>query len=400
MTQPDRRHLAQFSRLLDELMDLDEPGRERRLSEVEPRLAAPLRAALRTDASGFLSGTLMRGPLQPALVGQRIGPYCIEAPLGAGGSGSVWRARRVDGPGEPPVAIKLLHLSLLGQAAALRFRQERAILTRLAHPHIARLLDAGETPDGQPYLVLEHVDGLPIDQHCDARALSVAARLALAGQLMSALTHAHGHGVVHRDIKPGNVLVTRAGHVKLLDFGIAQWREGPACPQHPLTAEGRPVLTPGYAAPEQWRGLPATVATDVYAVGMLLHELLCGRSAGGQAIGASSAIRRLLHGEPPRMAGVLPAAAVAAARGTQPAALRRQLQGDLQRVVSTALRRRPAERYASIAALAADVQRCLRGEPVLARPDSWVDRWAGAMRRHCIGAVIALLDLGLGPDCS
>ncbi|RZL39789.1 MAG: serine/threonine protein kinase [Rubrivivax sp.] len=407
MKLPDRRHWPHFSRVLDELLELDEPARALRLQELaraEPRLAAQLRAALPDELGGFLSGTLMASQPPPGLVGQRLGAYRVEASLGSGGSGSVWLARRVEGRHQPPVAIKLLHLSLLGQPGAARFRQEGAILARLAHPHIARLLDVGETSAGQPYLVLEHVDGLPIDTHCDAHALDVAARLALVGQVLRALMHSHSHGILHRDIKPGNILVTPDGRVKLLDFGIATWQGAPRDQSAPLTAEGRPVMTLRYAAPEQLRGLPATAATDVHAVGLLLYELLCGRSPASATTCRRGVIRRMLHAEPPPLADALPAnpraaAAIAVARGTQAEPLKRQLRGDIQRIVSTALRRDPADRYPSAAACAADLLRCLRGQPVLARRDSLVHRCAGLLRRHCVSVAIVLLDLSLGPEC-
>lgn len=211
---PGRGDWPRFSRLLDEVMDLDEASRRTRLDEIagtEPRLAVELqsllRAAGRAEAPGFLQGTLLAGLPLPGLAGRRIGEYRIESELGQGGTGSVWLARR----GEMRVAIKLLHLSLLGQAGAARFRQEGAILARLAHPHVAALLDAGVTAEGQPYLVLEFVDGLPIDRYCDAHGLGVEGRLRLAGQVMQGLAHAHAQGVVHRDIKPSNILVTPAG---------------------------------------------------------------------------------------------------------------------------------------------------------------------------------------------
>lgn len=385
MKLPDRRQWPHFSRVLDELLELDEPARALRLQAValaEPRLAAQLRAALPAAFGGFLSGTLMAGQLPAGLVGQRFGAYRVEAALGSGGSGSVWLARRVEGRSLSPVAIKLLHLSLLGGPGAARFRQEGAILARLAHPHIARLLDVGETPAGQPYLVLEHVDGLPIDAHCDAHALDVAARLALVGQVLRALTHAHSHGILHRDIKPGNILVTPDGRVKLLDFGIARWQGAPRSQSAPLTAEGRPVMTLRYAAPEQLRGLPATAATDVHAVGLLLYELLCGRSPVSATTCGRGVIRQMLQAAPPPpLANALPAnppaaAAIAAARGTQTERLRRQLQGDVQRIVSTALRRDPAERYPSAAACAADVLRCLRASRC----------WPGGIRSRTGGA--------------
>ena len=400
---PGRHRWARFSRLLDEVMDLDEAARHARLTQLargEPALAAELRsllrAAQRADDAGFLRGTLRAGQPQPGLPGRRIGAYRIDAELGQGGTGSVWLARRVDGHGEARVAIKLLHMSLLGQAGAARFRQEGAILARLAHPQVAALLDAGVTPEGQPYLVLEFVDGLPIDRYCDEHGLNVEDRLGLAGQVMQGLAHAHGHGVVHRDIKPSNILVTPAGQVKLLDFGIAKWLCGPEPQRGPLTADGHRVMTPRYAAPEQFHGLPVTPATDVYAMGVLLYELLCGRSPNGAAQDARALARLTLDTEPPRMAKALlqdpaTAAGIAAARGTTLVRLHRQLRGDLQNIVAMAMRKAAGERYASMAACAADVARYLGHQPVHAVPDSLARRLSGVLRRHQAHGVLGVL---------
>ncbi|OYU78811.1 MAG: serine/threonine protein kinase, partial [Burkholderiales bacterium PBB5] len=296
MSLPDAARWSRLSPLLDELLDLPPSARALRLAELRrasPELADELAHLLTGDglalAEHFLTGaaptpgeTTGAGPgAQPeaGLAGQRLGAYVLDAPLGQGGGGSVWRARREDGRFDGDVAIKLLHLSLVGRTGAARFKREGQILARLTHPHIARLLDAGVTAGGQPYLVLELVQGQRIDRHCDQRRLGIAARLALFDDVLHAVAHAHTHGVIHRDLKPGNILVTDEGQVKLLDFGIAKLLadEADTADATALTHEGGRALTPDYAAPEQVRGDGVTTATDVYALGVLLYQLLTGR---------------------------------------------------------------------------------------------------------------------------
>jgi serine/threonine protein kinase len=404
MSLPDRDQWKQLSPRLDSLLDLDAQARESRLVELrrdDAALAGELEvllgAAARAEAALFLHGRVddaMPGddePQPPGLAGRQVGAYVIEAPLGQGGAGSVWRARRADGRFEGAVAIKLLHLSLVGRSGARRFEREGAILARLVHPHIARLLDAGVTPDGQPYLVLELVEGRRIDHHCDALRLNVRQRLALFGKVLDAVAHAHNHLVIHRDIKPNNILVTGDGSVKLLDFGIAKLLQAES-EETTVTAEGQRALTPEYAAPEQLQGAPVTTATDVYALGVLLYQLLAGRhpTAPGPA-SAAEVMRATLDTDPPRLAtavtlppaeGAPAAPQVAADRDTSPARLRRQLEGDLENIVARTLRKSPAQRYQTVAALADDLRRHLAHEPVSARPDSLAYRAAKFVRRH------------------
>jgi serine/threonine-protein kinase len=294
MSLPDAERWRRLSPLLDQLLDLppaDRPARLAALQQAHPDLADALAGLLADGGQAqfdrFLTGAVpaSAGGAAPGqgsgagLAGTRLGAYLLEAPLGQGGSGSVWRARREDGRFEGHVAIKLLHLSQLGQAGAERFRREGSILARLAHPHIARLLDAGVAEGGQPYLVIELVQGQRLDRHCDAQQLSVPQRLRLFIDVLQAVAHAHGHLVVHRDIKPSNILVTPDGTVKLLDFGIAKLldADSAAGPTTDLTRDWGRAMTPEYAAPEQLRGEPVTTATDVYALGVLLYELLSGR---------------------------------------------------------------------------------------------------------------------------
>jgi eukaryotic-like serine/threonine-protein kinase len=357
VTDPER--WKRLSPLLDEL--LDQPPAQRgpalaRAAQAHPDLAQELATLLEGAQAAsherFLTGTAEpEAAAAPTLAGQRLGAYTLEAPLGQGGAGSVWLARRDDGRFTGQVAIKLLHLSLVGRAGAERFQREGDVLARLTHPHIARLLDAGVAPGGQPYLVIELVRGMRIDQHCQLRRLPLPARLALFEHVVDAVAHAHSHLVIHRDIKPANVLVDNEGRVKLLDFGIAKLLDGssPAAEATALTREAGRVLTPAYAAPEQLQGLAITTATDVHGLGLLLYQLLTGRSPPQ---------RRPGHELPP------PSQAIA------DAAERRQAEGDLDTIVQRALKAQPGERYATANAMAQDLRRWREGMPVLARPDS------------------------------
>ena len=396
MTLPDADRWKRLSPLLDELLELAGPARAARLAELRAddagladELAALLGEGERAEAAQFLSGDALEAAIAPSLEGSHVGAYVIESLLGEGGTGSVWRAHRADGRFDGSVAIKLLHLSLVGRTGALRFEREGAILSRLTHPHIARLRDAGITPGGQPYLVLDLVEGEAIDHYCDSRRLTVDQRLGLFDAVLAAVAHAHSHLVVHRDIKPGNILVSADGTVKLLDFGIAKLLED-GTDGATLTAAGQRALTPQYASPEQLQGLPVTTATDVYALGVLLYRLLSGRHPTSAATASSAEVMRAtLDTDPfplastPRAAG--PATdidALAGERGTSAPRLRSQLKGDLENIVARALRKDPAERYQTVEALADDLQRYRTHQPVSARPDSLAYRCAKFVRRH------------------
>lgn len=418
MALPNAETWKQLSPLLDELLESDEAVRTQRLAELRARDAALARgvesllsAAGRARASHFLDGHA-GGDRAAAtdLAGKRIGPYVIEESLGDGSAGSVWCARRADGRFEGTVAVKLLHRSLIGHAGALRFEREGRILARLEHPHIARLLDAGVTADGQPYLVLERVAGQRIDRHCDALQLDVDRRLALFGDVLAAVAHAHSHLVIHRDIKPNNIFVTPDGIVKLLDFGISKLI-GDGAEASSITVDGRNVLTPEYAAPEQLQGGPITTATDVYALGVLLYRLMSGRhpTAADPAQASTAALMRsTLDNEPVGLADAVGASArsdpaelqrIAAERGTTPQRLRRRLEGDLENIVAQTIRKRPEERYQTVAALADDLNRHLRHEPVSARADSLAYRCAKFVRRHramVIAGFTVVLAVALG----
>lgn len=416
MSELDAEQWQRISAELDEMLELPEAQQAARLAALrssDPRLADAITALLQAGAKAreqhFLTGTALPGTnaLEAAgglsagtLAGQRLGAWMLVELLGQGGSGSVWRAQRVDGRFEGEAAIKLLHPSLLDAGGGERFRREGAILGRLSHPHIAHLMDAGVSPMGQPYLVLELVSGERIDAHCDARQLGIEARLALFSQVFDAVGFAHRQLVVHRDIKPSNVLVTHDGQVQLLDFGIAKLLgdDGTSNGDSALTRDAGRWLTPEYAAPEQLRGEPVTTATDVYSIGMLLFELLAGMvpqptpSGSGDRETLTSALGRVRREDP---AG---AARMAAARATTPDNLRRALGGDLQNVLARALAPLPADRYASVDALAEDVRRHLAHEPVSARAPSFGYRLGRFVRRHRggVAAAAALLLAILG----
>ncbi|HEX6707204.1 MAG TPA: serine/threonine-protein kinase [Albitalea sp.] len=415
MTLPDRDAWQRLSPLLDELLDLDAGARASRLAALRSQdaaladeLAILLDEGERAEAERFLSGDLLAAIASPSLEGQRVGAYVLESLLGQGSTGSVWRAHRADGRFDGSVAIKLLHLSLIGHAAALRFEQEGAILARLTHPHIARLLDAGVTPGGQPYLVLDLVEGETIDRYCDSRRLSVEQRLVLFDDVLAAMAHAHSHLVVHRDIKPSNILVDAEGRVKLLDFGIARLLEE-GVEGATLTAAGQRALTPQYAAPEQLLGAAVTTATDIYALGVLLYRLLCGRHPTPSASTRSAdVIRATLDSDPVPLADAVSASAdatdadiagIAAERDTSPQRLRHQLRGDLENIVARTLRKAPHGRYQTVEALADDLQRHRRHQPVSARADSPAYRVAKFVRRHrgmVAGSVLVLLAVAGG----
>ncbi len=340
----------------------------------------------------------------------RVGPYRLVSEIGRGGMGSVFLAERDDDQFRQRVAVKLVPPDLDSEEVVRRFRAERQILASLQHPGIARLLDGGVAEDGRPYLVMEYVDGEPVDAYCDRRALPLDERLRLFCTVARAVHHAHRNLVVHRDLKPSNVLVSREGEVRLLDFGIAKLLDPASLPHTvPVTRTGDRLMTPQYAAPEQVRGGPVTTAVDVYGLGLLLYELLCGRrpyELWGRP--PAEAERLVCEAEPPRpsAAAVLPSAApggavpaeAARARGTTPERLRRRLAGDLDRIAMTALRKEPERRYPSAEQLADDVERYLAGRPVMARGDSPTYRVRKFTGRHrwSVAAAAAFLALLVG----
>lgn len=337
-----------------------------------------------------------------SVTGRVVSHYRILSHLGHGGMGSVWLAERNDGRFERRVAIKFLNIAVNNKLSLERFKREGAILGRLAHPHIAELIDAGVTPEGEPYLVLEHVHGKHIDEYCDEHRLDVDARIELFLDVLSAVGHSHSNLIVHRDIKPANVLVTDDGQVKLLDFGIAKLLSdsGDTAAPTRLTLEGDKILTPRFAAPEQITSASITTATDVYALGVLLYLLLSGQySAGAGPHSPTELVRIIVDSETPRMSQSLASAGAEAGemlgtkRATTSDALRRQLRGDLDTIVGKALKKNPAERYISVAALADDLRRYLRHEPISARPDTITYRAGKFVHRNRVGVTVAATTL-------
>lgn len=416
-----------LSPYLDEALELPTVERAAWLASVgrqDAALAADLRAMLAeqdvVQESGFLEGAVLSPGMAQAqpLAGQILGAYRLASLIGQGGMGSVWLAERCDGRFEGRAAVKLLNVGLMGPEGEERFRREGTFLARVRHPNIAHLIDAGVSEAGQRYLVLEYVDGKRIEQYCDQHALGVEARLRLFLDVLEAVAHAHANLVVHRDIKPANVLVSTDGQVKLLDFGIAKlieqdpkWDATDRASAPSITLEGRTALTPEFAAPEQLAGGNVTTATDVYALGVLLYVLLSGQHPAGRALHSpATLIRAIVDTEPPRVsdavvAGAEPTEALtrhASRCGTTLGRLRRALRGDLDTIVAKALKKEPAERYGSVTALADDLWRLLRQEPISARPDTIRYRAVRFVQRHAAAvaasAGVMLLVAGLTAD--
>ena len=387
---------------LDQALDLSPVERDAwlgRLRLTDPQLAAELAVMLadhkQLRAEGFLDAAALPDA-DTSLAGVIIGSYTLISRIGDGGMGSVWLGRRSDGRYEGEVAIKLLNAALVGRGGEERFRREGVILARLGHPHIARLIDAGVSNTGQPYLVLELVKGEHIDAYCDERRLSIQRRVRLFLDVLSAVSHAHANLIVHRDLKPSNVLVNQGGAVKLLDFSIAKLMEDNGVSR--LTQDAGSVLTPKYAAPEQVTGDPITTGTDVYSLGVLLYELVSGQHPYGSAVKSSiDYTRAIVEGEPLTLSAAFEKASpesrslVAAQRSTTPDRLGRALGLELETILNKALKKLPAERYGSVAELADDLRRYLDDKPIAARPDTVRYRARKFVRRHrrSIGAAAA-----------
>ncbi|MEP6574708.1 MAG: serine/threonine-protein kinase, partial [Gemmatimonadota bacterium] len=411
MTRISQPEWAILSGLLDQALELPAGPRAAWLAEQriqQPVIIAQLERLLNLEAvldrDDFLGAG--QAPLPPStstLAGTTLGAYLLERPLGQGGMGSVWLARRNDGRFQGVAAIKFLSLAVAGPAGEARFRREGSVLARLTHPNIARLLDAGVTQAGQPYLVLEYVDGLPLDAWCDARQLSVEGRLMLFQQVLAAVAHAHASFIVHRDLKPANILVTDDGTVKLLDFGIAKLLDDGSEPAAALTGSHEAVLTYRYAAPEQVRGDAITAATDTYSLGVVLYELLAGRHpTSGESHTPAEHVVSILDTDPGQLSrAVAPGATltkedarrVAAARDASPEHLRRMFAGDLDNILAQALRKDPSARYPTVRAFADDLAHYQAHEPVSARGDAWGYRAGKFIRRHRIAVVSAALVL-------
>ncbi len=353
------------------------------------------------ENTGFLEGRSAELPRGAGLAGQTVGAYRLITQIGQGGMSSVWLAERNDARFERKVAVKFLRIALMGPTGEERFQREGIILGRLTHPHIAELFDAGVSRAGQPYLVLEHIEGDHIDSYCDRHCLGIDARIRLFLDVLEAVAYAHSKLVVHRDLKPPNILVRNDGEVKLLDFGIAKLFENEdEFANKPLAPDTARILTPDYAAPEQINGAAATPAADLYALGVVLYVLLTGcHPSGAGPRTHADLVKSILDSEPARPSEIVvsqqPGAATAehnaARRATTPDRLSRTLRGDLDTILAQSLKKRPEERYASAAALAADLRRYLNHEPIQARPDSVAYRSRKFLRRHRWRVIPALL---------
>ena len=383
----DAERWQRLSPLLDALFELDHGERAQRLRDLrddDAALADDLEAliALEEGREDFLSEPLIP-PMSTLRPGSEIGPYRLERMLGEGGMGQVWLAARADGLYQRRVALKLLRPGLADPNLRLRFTRERQILARLAHPHIARLLDAGISSENLPYLALEYVEGEPITDYCRNHNTTLETRLRMFQQICDAVSHAHANLIVHRDLKPSNILVTPGGDVRLLDFGIAKLLDSDA-PVVEQTRTGVRTFTLHYAAPEQIRGEPVTTMTDVYSLGVVLYELLTGSkpyrlkrqtdAEWEEAILAvdplrpSQTVLRQPDGDNVDMHALKRHA--------------RRLAGDLDNIVLKTLSKRPEQRYPSAEALALDLQRYEAGRPVQARAQSVGYRLRKYLRRH------------------
>jgi serine/threonine protein kinase/tetratricopeptide (TPR) repeat protein len=392
---------ARLDRLFQEVVDRPAAERSAVLESVRaesPALAQRLAAMLEGDSglesvSGIVAREVSASVSEAdPWVGARFGPYETERVIGRGGMGAVYLACRVDEAFQQQVAIKTIPSGLASPALLQRFLREREILARLDHPGTARLLDGGTGPGGVPFVAMEFVAGSPITTFVADRAASLRRRLELFLDLCEAVAFVHRNLIVHRDIKPGNVLVTDDGKVKLLDFGIAKLTDELE-PEAALTTTGQRAMTPEYASPEQILGQPVTTATDVYALGVLLYELVTGeRPIRFDSKNLQVLAREIVDRTP------LPPSEMVRARGLRrgasgepPARLARQLKGDLDRVVLMAMRKEPERRYASVVALANDVRAWLAGRPVAAQTDTWRYRTRKLVGRHPVATVTAAL---------
>ncbi len=394
----DTARWTQIQILFESALDRDPDEREAFLRTAcadDPDLLAEVRSLLAADADAHpmldslaldaiaLPADLLPDGILPA-EGEQVGPYRIVRPLGRGGMGAVFLAERADGQFEQQVALKLIRAGAASGPIVRRFQSERQILARLQHPHIARLLDGGLTDDGQPYFAMEYVEGVPLDQYCEAHDLPVEERVRLIRTVCDAVQSAHRQLVVHRDLKPSNILVTEGGTVKLLDFGIAKMLtgEGDALsdpmsdPAH--TQTGRAVMTPAYAAPEQVSHAPVTTATDVYALGVVLYELLAGQRPFDLSGASPAEVERVVAEATPEPPST-----------HAPLEQRRALRGDLDVICLKALRKEPERRYASAQEMADDLRRYLQGRPVQARPDTIGYRTRKFVQRYRSGVAAA-----------
>ncbi len=403
-SSPWRRAVEIFQDLV-----MEEPGHRRELLEEACGRDASLREAVESllaadaEADTFLEKPLVERPTAALAAPTRLGPYRLDRVIGEGGMGRVYLAIRDDDVFKRRVAIKLVRLDLASSSVARRLRVERQILASLDHPNIAQIFDGGTTEAGQPYFVMEYVEGSAIDDYCDQNRLSIDDRLTLFRKVCSAVHYAHQNLVVHRDLKPSNILVTAEGEPKLLDFGIAKLLNPElGAPNLNPTQPWVRLLTPRYASPEQLAGKPITTVSDVYSLGVLLYRLLTGHLPHRFETQSPREIERILSEEvpdkpsvtvmkSPSTSGGATTETLARARDTRPSDLRRKLNGDLDSIVLKALRSAPALRYSSAEQLADDLERRRSGLPVLARQGTWRYRSGKFLRRHRGGVLIAAL---------
>ncbi|MBC7882146.1 MAG: serine/threonine protein kinase [Anaerolineae bacterium] len=380
MTKPETPNdLENLQRLFE--LALDQPPEQRSVflaqaCDGDAHLKAQVQALLACDQEeGFLDRPLICPNDQPSdMLGRRIGPYQLKALLGEGGMGEVYLAERDDGEFHKWVAIKFLRVGPGYKLLAGRFESERQILAQLEHPNIVHLLDGGRTEEGHLYLVMEYVDGLAIDEHCQKQGLNVPDRLKLFLQVCEGVEHAHRNLVVHRDLKPANILVTDAGQPKLLDFGIARLL-APDIFHRPFdpTITVLRAATPRYASPEQIKGGVITTASDVYSLGVLLYELLSGRSPYRKATGTTLEVSRAVLEEDPERPSraVLRTDEPDVRHGFIPKSFRLGIEGDLDNIILKALNKEPSQRYPSVEVFAQDIHNFLEGRPVSARTPTW-----------------------------
>ncbi|MGE3615052.1 MAG: protein kinase [Gemmatimonadales bacterium] len=353
--------------------------------EVESLFAVHDSGSASFSTGGAVRGLAIAGFDPQGWLGRRLGPWEVDGVLGRGGMGTVFAARRIDGGFEQRVAIKVLSRQLVDREGRDRFERERRLLARLEHPNIAHLVDGGTTDDGVPYLVMEYVEGSPIDRWCDERQLGLASRLDLFRAVAAAVQHAHSRLILHRDIKPSNVMVTTDGHVKLLDFGVARALETPD--DEGVTQEGLAPLTPEYAAPEQFTGADLSAATDVYQLGVLLYRLMTGRVPFEHDTRRFGLLVREVMDRmppPPSDSGSAPLDGAGRVLVT-----REELAGDLDDIVMMAIRKEPERRYQSAADLAEDLRCYLAGRPVSAHGGSRGYRIRKFVRRNRAAVVAA-----------
>lgn len=358
---------------------------------------------LKSDEAGEPdeTGEADAGTAIQSLEGQRLGTYRIVRKLGSGGMGDVYLAERADEEYQQRVAIKLVRAGVFSPQVQGRLRTERQILATLQHPNIARLLDGGRAPDGTPYLVMEYIDGEPIDVYCDRRRLPLAERIELVRTVCSAVHYAHQNLIVHRDLKPNNILITSTGEPKLLDFGIAKLLDA-RYSAHTLavTHVDYRVMTPAHASPEQVRGDVITTASDIYVLGVLLFELLSGRKPF-QFVGSrlTDMERIICEQEPPAPSSMIERTAqespeqlddIVVRRSTTRARLQKDLRGDLDAIILMAMRKDAGRRYNSAEQLSADLGRHLTGQPVLATSDTWIYRTRKFVARHTLAVAISV----------